>query len=595
MRGRPAATGTAAPPMNTLPSIAYVRGRRAAAPPWSAAVGRLQPAARRCAATGTARAVRDLGHARRSAGLPEEGGLLVAATPATAPAADTPASVSPIVPSSRAPRAGSLVGCRRAPGARRSTRRGGCRRAGCGRRYWRRSRAAGAAEPPHEPGVHGAEGELAAARPLLRSGHSAQQPAELVARSTDPEGGRFGRARAAHRAGHRVQDAHADWRSRCNGRRRRAARARPNRPPSGSVLLGHQCSLAAARCAGAQQRARRGELAFGTVDTWLVWRLSGGRLHVTDASNASRTLLYDIRRGVWSDELLELFDIPPEILPEVARLERTIGETDAGVLGGPVPVAGVAGDQQPPSSGRPALRGHGQGHVRHGLLPVASTPASSRWSRQRAADHGGAAARRPPDVPIEGSVFIGAPRAVAAGRPRHHLLRVGGGTPGRRRRGQRRPWCSCPRSSDWGRRTGTRWRAAPSSASRGQRHAHLARATLEGVAFQVAELAQAAAADAGASAAAIRVDGGASASDLLLQFQADVLGAPCAHRPRWSPSHWAPRIWPGSLPRVARRGEIAALGVGRSFTPDPGANRERLFRRWRAAVAGVRASRGGRG
>ena len=94
-------------------------------------------------------------------------------------------------------------------------------------------------------------------------------------------------------------------------------------------------------------RARRGELAFGTVDAWLVWKLSGGRLHVTDASNASRTLLYDIRGGEWSDELLELFGIPREILPDVRDSSGIVGETDPGIFGGPVPISGVHSGKLP--------------------------------------------------------------------------------------------------------------------------------------------------------------------------------------------------------------------------------------------------------
>ena len=106
---------------------------------------------------------------------------------------------------------------------------------------------------------------------------------------------------------------------------------------------------------GARDRAHRGELAFGTVDSWLVWKLSGGRLHVTDASNASRTLLYDIHRGVWDEELLTLFDIPREVLPKIGDSSAPYGEADRRWLGAPAMIAGIAGDQQAATFGQACL------------------------------------------------------------------------------------------------------------------------------------------------------------------------------------------------------------------------------------------------
>jgi glycerol kinase len=97
---------------------------------------------------------------------------------------------------------------------------------------------------------------------------------------------------------------------------------------------------------GARARAARGELAFGTIDAWLAWKLTGGRLHVTDVSNASRTLLFDIEHGRWDDELLALFRVPREVLPDVRPSSGVLGEADPGLLGAPIPIAGLAGDQQ---------------------------------------------------------------------------------------------------------------------------------------------------------------------------------------------------------------------------------------------------------
>ncbi len=344
---------------------------------------------------------------------------------------------------------------------------------------------------------------------------------------------------------------------------------------------------------GAGERAQRGELAFGTVDTWLVWKLSRGRLHVTDASNASRTLLYDIRRGEWSDELLELFDIPRELLPTVCDSSGVMGETDAGVLGAPVPVAGIAGDQQAALFGQACtapgmtkvtygtgcflLQHTGEQPVEslHGLL---TTVALQRAGRRTYA--------------IEGSVFIGGAAVqwlrdglgIISSAPEVDGLAAGvadnGGV------------VFVPALAGLG---APYWdplaRGAVFGLTRGTSTAHLARATLEGVAFQVAELAEAVASDAGAPAAAVRVDGGASGSDLLLQFQADVLGAPVVRTAQMESSALGAAYLAGLGAGVWRdEADVAALWkAGRSFTPDSGVDRERLLKRWRAAVASVRA------
>ena len=121
----------------------------------------------------------------------------------------------------------------------------------------------------------------------------------------------------------------------------------------------------------ARRRADRGELAFGTVDSWLLWNLTGSRLHATDATNASRTLLYDIRRGRWDDELLELLQIPRSVLPEVRPSGDVYGRTDADLLGGPIPIASIAGDQQAALFGQTCFEPRaGQEHLRHRLLPA---------------------------------------------------------------------------------------------------------------------------------------------------------------------------------------------------------------------------------
>ena len=139
---------------------------------------------------------------------------------------------------------------------------------------------------------------------------------------------------------------------------------------------------------GARARASRGELAFGTIDSWLVWQLTGGRTHVTDASNASRTMLFDIRRGEWDDELLALLDIPRSVLPDVVASSGVCAET---MLDGVrVPIAGIAGDQQAALFGQACITpGPREEHVRHRLLPAAQHRDGRRRIAQQPADDGG--------------------------------------------------------------------------------------------------------------------------------------------------------------------------------------------------------------
>ena len=279
---------------------------------------------------------------------------------------------------------------------------------------------------------------------------------------------------------------------------------------------------------GVRERAEAGELAFGTVDSWMAWRLSGGRRHVTDATNASRTLLYDIREGAWDDELLALFGVPRALLPEVVDSSGVIGETDPALLGAAVPIAGMAGDQQAALFGQACTR-RGMIKVTYGtgcflLLNTGDEapprrPASS--ARSRCSATAGArtrsrAASSSAGPPCSGCATVSASSAAAPRPPRW-------------RRACRRATASCfvPALAGLG---APHWdpyaRGGIFGLTRGTTAAHIARATLEGIAFQVADLYQAEADGAGVQPAEVRADGGAAASDLLLQFQADLLGVP---------------------------------------------------------------------
>ena len=284
---------------------------------------------------------------------------------------------------------------------------------------------------------------------------------------------------------------------------------------------------------GARARAERGELAFGTVDAWIAWRLSGGKAHVTDASNASRTLLFDIHAQRWDDELLALLDIPRAVLPEVVDSSARVAETACDGLPRGLALAGIAGDQQAALFGQaclaPGMAKNTYGTGCFVLMNTGARPAESRhglvstvaWRR------GGRAA-----YALEGSVFVAgaaiqwlrdglgliarAPEidALAGSVPDtggvHFVPALAGlGAP---------YWDPRARGTLLG-------------ITRGTTKAHLARACLEAIAFQTVELIDAMSADCGLALSELRVDGGAAASDLLMQIQADLLGVAVV-RPR---------------------------------------------------------------
>ena len=277
---------------------------------------------------------------------------------------------------------------------------------------------------------------------------------------------------------------------------------------------------------GARARAARGELAFGTIDAWLVWNLTGGRVHCTDASNASRTLLYDIRTGDWDDELLRILDVPREVLPAVVPSAGVCG--DAVIDGVPVPIAGIAGDQQAALFGQACTSpGLAKNTYGTGCFLLLNTGAHAVASRNNLLTT--VAWRRPGglDYALEGSVFIGgavvqwlrdglriidrAPEveALAASVPDNggvYLVPAFAGL-------------GAPHWDAYARGTIT-------GLTRGATRGHIARAALESIAFQSADVLAAMEKDAGITLSELRVDGGAAANDLLLQFQADILGVP---------------------------------------------------------------------
>ena len=285
----------------------------------------------------------------------------------------------------------------------------------------------------------------------------------------------------------------------------------------------------------ARLRAERGELAFGTVDTWLTWKLSGGALHITDATNASRTMLYDIRADRWDEDLLALFGVPAALLPEVRASSEVYGHCLRSALGAEIPIAGIAGDQQAALFGQAC---HAPGMAKNtygtGCFLLLNTGEHAFSSREgllaTAAARIGRTGR--PQYALEGSVFIAG--AVV------QWLRDGLGIL-KKSADVEKLAASVPDSGGvtfvpaFSGLGAPHWdpyaRGTIVGLTRGSSAAHLARAALESIAFQSAEVLAAMQRDAGISLAELRVDGGASTNDLLMQFQADILGVPVV-RPR---------------------------------------------------------------
>jgi len=284
---------------------------------------------------------------------------------------------------------------------------------------------------------------------------------------------------------------------------------------------------------GAHADAAHGALAFGTIDSWLLWKLTGGRVHATDVSNASRTMLFDIRHNVWDPELLEALQIPDSLLPKVLPSSHLYGETDASWFGAPIPIAGVAGDQQSALFGQACFKaGLAKNTYGTGCFMLMHSGERFEESRNGLITTAAAQTHTTPQFALEGSVFI----AGAVVQWLRDGLRAIAGSSEVQALAQSVPDAGgvmfVPAFTGLG---APYWNADARGAivglTRGSTVAHIARAALESIAFQSAALLQAMARDAqtGGSSTTVtelRVDGGASVNDLLMQFQADLLGIP---------------------------------------------------------------------
>ena len=273
---------------------------------------------------------------------------------------------------------------------------------------------------------------------------------------------------------------------------------------------------------GARARAAQGELAFGTVDSWLIWKLTGGREHATDVSNASRTLLFNIHSLDWDEELLGIFEIPRSILPTVRSSSEVYGSWNG------VPIAGVAGDQQAALFGQMCREpGMSKNTYGTGCFLLQNVGATAIRSRQRLVTTVAWRIGRRTDYALEGSVFIGGAvvqwirdglglvRSAPEIEPLAATVADNGGV------------YLVPAFAGLG---APHWdpyaRGTIVGITRGTGSGHIARAAIESIAYQVADLLDAMRADSGIALKELRVDGGAATNDLLMQFQADLLGVP---------------------------------------------------------------------
>ena len=341
---------------------------------------------------------------------------------------------------------------------------------------------------------------------------------------------------------------------------------------------------------GVRQRADHGDLLFGNIDTWLIWKLTNGAVHATDFSNASRTMLMNLATGDWDDDLLRIFEVPRAMLPRIVPSSAIAGETSPEHLGARVPVAGIAGDQQAALAGQACFRsGLSKNTYGTGCFALLHTGGREPVSKNRLLATRAASIDSQPQFAIEGSVFVAGAaiqwardelKVIATAAESEELAMsipdnggvyfvpafVGLGAP---------HWNPDARGLITG-------------LTRSTGRAHIVRAALESIAYQTRELVEAMQADSGEELRELRVDGGAAVNDHLMQFQADILGKPlvrpvdvettalgAAYLAGLATGFWTSLAEVESFWRAERRFEP-------QMSP---ATRDRLFAGWKAAVA----------
>ena len=344
---------------------------------------------------------------------------------------------------------------------------------------------------------------------------------------------------------------------------------------------------------GARQQAEHGELVFGTVDSWLIWRLTEGRVHATDVSNASRTMLFNVHSNQWDAELLQMLEIPANLMPSVQPSSALFGEVSPALFGHAIPIGGVAGDQQSALFGQACFKA---GMVKNtygtGCFMLMHTGAQFQTSHNGLITTSAAQPTAQPEFAMEGSVFVGG-AVVQWLRDGLHAI---SGSHEVQALAQSVPDSGgvivVPAFTGLG---APYWkpdaRGTITGLTRGSTVAHIARAALESIAYQSAALLKAMSRDVveagGAAVAELRVDGGACVNDLLMQFQADLLGIPVV-RPAVTETTALGAAYLAGLATGVYQStdELASLWrVERRFLPTLETQRAReLMERWEHAV-----------
>lgn len=283
---------------------------------------------------------------------------------------------------------------------------------------------------------------------------------------------------------------------------------------------------------GARERAEKGELLFGTVETWLIWKLTKGRVHVTDYSNASRTLLFNINTLTWDQEILDLLEIPRAMLPEAKPSSCIYGVTDASYFGGEIPIGGAAGDQQSALFGQTCFQaGEAKNTYGTGCFLLMNTGEKPVFSEHGLVTTIAWGIDDKVYYALEGSIFV-AGAAIQWLRDEMHLIDSAADSEYMAKKVPDTNGCYVvPAFTGLGAPYWDQYaRGTIVGITRGVNKYHIIRATLESLAYQTNDVLKAMEADSGIKLSALKVDGGASANDFLMQTQADVIGAP-VHRP----------------------------------------------------------------
>ena len=349
---------------------------------------------------------------------------------------------------------------------------------------------------------------------------------------------------------------------------------------------------AGSRAALCGPRARRGELCFGTIDSWLTFRLSRGASHVTDFTNASRTMLFNLERRDWDEAMLEMLGVPREMLPRPVSSRGPIAEAAAGTIGDrPIPIGAMIGDQQSALYGHGAVTA-GAGKITYGTGAFLLMNTGNRRivSRNRLLSSSALGPIGEPAYALEGSIFI-AGAAIQWLRDGLGLIKRASDSAALARRSRNSNVYMVPAFVGLG---APYWdsdaRGAIFGLTRGANRADIVRAALDSIAYQVADVVAAMESDTGERLGVLRADGGATANGYLMQFQADLLGRPVRVARMAETTALGAALLAGlAVGLWSSEEELAALRkVGKVFNPRmPAAEREKLLEGWRAAVARV--------